>query len=77
MFNKNIVRLTDEERSTCEDTVKRLSGSSQKARRACILLHADADGSDPWTDWTGPRRWRPWLESSTSTASASRRCAIT
>ena len=47
MFNKNIVRLTDEERSICEDTVKRLSGSNQKARRACILLHADADGSDP------------------------------
>lgn len=59
MFNKNIVRLTDEERSIFEDTVKRLSGASQKARRARILLRTDADGHDPWTDWTGPRRLRP------------------
>ena len=47
---KYIVRLTDEERSLCEDTRKRLSAASQKARRAHILLLADADGPDAWID---------------------------
>ena len=59
MFKKYIARLTDEKLSICKGTVKRLSGPSQKARRGRILLHTDADGPDPWTDWTGPRRWRP------------------
>lgn len=29
MFKKYIVRLTDDERSICEDTLKRLTGASQ------------------------------------------------
>ena len=47
---KYIVRLTDEERLLCEDTLKRVSAASQKARRARILLLADADGPDAWID---------------------------
>ena len=49
MRKKYVVRLTDEERETLESVVKRLSGSSQKVRRAQVLLKADADGAG-WTD---------------------------
>ena len=48
-MKKYIVRLTDEERKICEETIDRLAGSSQKAKRARILLQADADGP-AWTD---------------------------
>ncbi len=51
MNKKYIVRLTDEERQTCTDTIKKLRGTSQKVRRAQILLKADADGP-AWTDAT-------------------------
>lgn len=44
MQKKYIVRLTDEERCSLRSVVKKLSGSSQKVRRAQILLKADADG---------------------------------
>lgn len=44
-----IVRLTDEERKICIDTIKKLKGSSLKVRRAHILLKTDADGPN-WTD---------------------------
>jgi len=46
---KYIVRLTDEERSTLKSFIKKLSGSSQKVRRAQILLKADAEGPS-WSD---------------------------
>jgi hypothetical protein len=46
---KYIVRLSDEERSICHTVIKKLKGSSQKVRRAQILLKADADGP-AWTD---------------------------
>ena len=49
MNKKYIVRLSDEERQACQDVVKRLKGSSQKVRRAQILLKTDADGP-VWTD---------------------------
>jgi len=49
MQKKYIVRLTDEERQTLQEVVKKLKGSSQKVRRAQILLKADADGP-AWTD---------------------------
>ena len=49
MQKKYIVRLTDEERQTLQEVVKKLKGSSQKLRRAQILLKADADGR-AWTD---------------------------
>ena len=46
---KYIVRLTAQEREVCQQTVRKLKGSSQKVRRAQILLKADADGP-AWTD---------------------------
>ena len=49
MQKKYVVRLTEEERETCRMTVKKLKGTSQKVRRAQILLKADADGP-AWTD---------------------------
>ncbi len=49
MNKKYIVRLSDRERQVCQDVVKKLKGTSQKVRRAQILLKADADGP-AWTD---------------------------
>ena len=49
MPKKYIVRLTDEERHQLQDVVKKLKGSSQKVRRAQILLKADVSGPN-WTD---------------------------
>ena len=49
MNKKFVVRLSDEERVICQEVVKKLKGSSQKVRRAQILLKADADGPG-WTD---------------------------
>ena len=49
MNKKYIVRLTDAERRDCNKVVSELKGSSQKARRAQILLKADADGP-AWKD---------------------------
>ena len=49
MNKKFIVRLCDAERRVCEEVVKKLKGTSQKVRRAQILLKADADGP-AWTD---------------------------
>jgi hypothetical protein len=46
---KYVVRLTDEERHSLERVVGKFSGTSQKVRRAQILLKSDADGPD-WTD---------------------------
>lgn len=49
MQKKYIVRLTDEERQELQVVVRKLKGTSQKVRRAQILLKADADGPN-WTD---------------------------
>jgi hypothetical protein len=49
MNKKYIVRLSDEERGVCQAIVKRLKGTSEKVKRAQILLKADADGSG-WPD---------------------------
>jgi hypothetical protein len=49
MQKKYIVRLTDEERRTLEGIVRKLNGTSQKVRRAQVLLKADVDGP-AWTD---------------------------
>ena len=48
-MNKNIVRLTGTEREYLEGIIKKLSGGSEKVKRAQILLKADADGPN-WTD---------------------------
>jgi hypothetical protein len=49
MQKKYIVRLTEAERNELRAVIKKLSGSSQKVRRAQILLKADIEGSN-WTD---------------------------
>jgi hypothetical protein len=49
MNKKYIVRLSDEERGVCQEIVKRLKGTSEKVKRAMILLKADADGP-AWPD---------------------------
>lgn len=49
MQKKYVVRLSDEERSELQEVIKKLKGTSQKVRRAQILLKADADGP-AWTD---------------------------
>lgn len=46
---KYVVRLTDAEREMLQQVVGKFKGSSQKVRRAQMLLKADADGPD-WTD---------------------------
>lgn len=49
MNKKYIVRLSAKERRVLRETVKTLNGSSQKVRRAQMLLKADAAGP-AWTD---------------------------
>ena len=49
MQKKYIVWLNENERQQLDTVIKKLSGSSQKVRRAHILLKADADGP-AWTD---------------------------
>ena len=49
MEKKYIVRLSQEERKLCEQVVDKLKGTSQKVRRANVLLKTDADGP-AWTD---------------------------
>jgi len=49
MEKKYVVRLSDEERAALAGIIKTLKGSSQKVKRAQILLKADADGPN-WTD---------------------------
>ena len=49
MQKKYIVRLSEAERRQLESVVKTLSGSSQKVRRAQILLQSDVAGAN-WSD---------------------------
>src|SRR5450631_4408731 len=49
MPKKYIVRLTDTECQTLGEVVAKFNGSSQKVRRAQVLVKADADGPS-WTD---------------------------
>ena len=49
MNKKYIVRLNETERQACTVVIKGLKGTSQKVRRAQILLKADADGP-AWSD---------------------------
>jgi Homeodomain-like domain len=49
MQKKYVVRLTDEERGELQEVVRKLKGTSQKVRRAQVLLKADAEGPN-WTD---------------------------
>ena len=49
MQKKYVIRLTDAERETLHRVLKQKRVSSQKVRRARVLLKADADGPN-WTD---------------------------
>jgi hypothetical protein len=49
MQKKYVVRLTNQERCELHGVIRKLKGTSQKVRRAQILLKADADGPN-WTD---------------------------
>jgi len=49
MLKKYVVRLTDAERQALTQVVAKFKGSSQKVRRAQVLLKADRDGPG-WTD---------------------------
>src|SRR5665647_661634 len=49
MLKKYIVRLTDTERESLGHVVAKFKGTSQRVRRAQVLLKADADGPG-WTD---------------------------
>ena len=61
MNKKYIVRLSKREREELLDVLKRLKGSSQKVRRAQILLKADARGPN-WTDVEQQAAVRPRRE---------------
>lgn len=49
MEKKYIVDLSEAERNVLEEVVKKLNGSSQKVKRARVLLKADVNGP-AWTD---------------------------
>ncbi len=49
MHKKYVVRLSDDERGVCQEIITNLKGSSQKLRRAPMLLTADVDGPG-WPD---------------------------
>jgi hypothetical protein len=49
MYKKYIVRLTDCERQLLGEVVRKLKGTSEKVRRAQVLLKADAGGPN-WKD---------------------------
>lgn len=49
MQKKYLVRLSNAERQECTEVIRKLNGSSQKVRRAQMLLKADVTGS-AWTD---------------------------
>ena len=49
MAKKYIVRLAEQEKNSLEDIVKKLKGTSQKVRRANILLRANVEGPS-WSD---------------------------
>ena len=49
MLKRHIVRLSESEKNELHEVIKRLKGSSQKVRRAHILLKTDVTGPN-WTD---------------------------
>ena len=49
MHKKYIVRLCDQEREACHQVLTKYSATSQKARRASLLLKSDVQGP-AWTD---------------------------
>jgi transposase len=69
MYKKYVVHLTEEKRSQLETLVRSGRAHARKLLYARILLKADADGPDRWTD----ERIADALEVSTATAARERR----
>ena len=44
MNKKYVVRLSEEERRVCQEIVRKLKGTSEKVKRAQVLLMTDVDG---------------------------------
>ncbi len=71
-MKKYIVRLSEAERKTCQEVIGKLKGSSQKARRARILLQVDADGPD-WCDHQVAEAYGCWEH---TVANVRKRCVL-
>ena len=69
MYKKYFVRLTEEQRRQLESLVRRGRAHARKLLYARILLKADSDGPDRWTD----ERIAEALEVSTATVARERR----
>lgn len=69
IYKKYVVRLTEEERGQLQTLVRRGRAHSRKLLYARILLKANADGPDRWTD----ERIAEALEVSTATVARERR----
>jgi transposase len=69
MYKKYFVRLTEEQRGQLESLVRRGRAHARKLLYARILLKADSDGPDRWTD----ERIAEALEVSTATVARERR----
>ena len=69
MYKKYVVRLTDQERGKLETLVRRGRAHARKLLYARILLKANAEGPDQWTD----ERIAEALEVSTATVARERR----
>jgi transposase len=69
MYKKYVVSLTENERSQLETLVRSSRAHARKLLYARILLKADADGPDRWTD----ERIAEALEVSTATVARERR----
>jgi transposase len=69
MYKKYVVRLSEEQRTQLETLVRRGRAHARKLLYARILLKADADGPDHWTD----ERIADALEVSTATVARERR----
>ena len=69
MNKRYVVRLSDQEREHLENLVRTGRGHTRKLTYARILLKADADGPDRWTD----ERIAEAFEVSTATVARERR----
>jgi transposase len=69
MHKKYVLRLTEQERSQLEKLVRRGRAHTRKLLYARILLKADANGPDRWTD----QRMAEAFEISTATVARERR----
>jgi len=69
MYKKYVVRLTEEERTQIETLLRRGKAHARKLLYGRILLKADADGPDRWTD----ERIADAFEVSTATVARERR----